>query len=404
MLRLILFLLFLIASVWLGIEIMRHPGFLLLFFQPWIIQVPIWFAALTLLIVFVLFYLLIDSIEQFHFLWFRLKNWWHIRREHRSYNKTQQGFSALIEGRWKKAENLFLSGIKQNLQDTPQESTVSKPLINYLGAAKAAQEQHALDRRDEYIQKSYQLAPDAELAIGIMQAELEIEQHQFEHAIASLNHLRQKDPYHPRVLNLLQQAYLRLGDWQNLLELIPSLRKAKIFSAESQLQFESLVYVEILRAARTSNITELQQIWYQIPKEVKRNPDVVFEYVKQLQRFPETNNEIEDLIRKTLKNVWHANLVHFYGTLKFSNLNRQLVIVGAWLKMYGQQQELLLLLGKLCCQVQLWGKAKDYFEKCLSLGPNPEASLEYGKLLEQLDEPEEALQKYKQGLISIPSP
>ena len=66
------------------------------------------------------------------------------------------------------------------------------PLINYLGAAKAAQEQGAFERRDNLLQKAYRVAPEADLAIGLTQAELEIEQHQFEHAMATLNHLRKK--------------------------------------------------------------------------------------------------------------------------------------------------------------------------------------------------------------------
>ncbi len=55
--------------------------------------------------------------------------------------------------------------------------------------------------------------------------------------------------------------------------------------------------------------------------------------------------------------------------------------------------------GRLCVRAQLWGKAKDYFERCLARGPNPAAYLEYGKLLEHLGETEDALQKYKDGLL-----
>src|SRR5436190_2914368 len=105
--RLIIFLLFLVASVWIGVEVVRHPGYLLVAYQPWMVQMPLWFAILTLVVCFGLFYFLIDSIDRLGFLWFKLKNWLHIRREHKSYSKTQQGLSALIEGRWKKAERLL---------------------------------------------------------------------------------------------------------------------------------------------------------------------------------------------------------------------------------------------------------------------------------------------------------
>ncbi|VVC74821.1 hypothetical protein AQUSIP_00930 [Aquicella siphonis] len=182
--RLFIFLIFLLASVWFGVEVVRHPGYLLLVYQPWMVQMPVWFALLSLLVFLGLFWLVIGSIDRIGFLWFRMKNWVSIRREHRSYSKTTQGLSALIEGRWKKAERLLLAGVNQSFE----------PLINYLSAARAAHEQSAYERRDDYIQKAYEIAPDARLAIGLTQAELEVRQNKFEQATATLNHLRQDSP------------------------------------------------------------------------------------------------------------------------------------------------------------------------------------------------------------------
>ena len=46
---LIIFLVLLVASVWLGMEVGRHPGYLLVVYQPWMVQMPIWFAFAELL-------------------------------------------------------------------------------------------------------------------------------------------------------------------------------------------------------------------------------------------------------------------------------------------------------------------------------------------------------------------
>lgn len=396
--RLIVILLFLVLSVWLGVEVVRHPGYLLMVYHPWMVQMPLWFAALCFLILFGLFYILIDSMDRLAFIWFRLKNWLHIRREHKSYSKTQQGLAALIEGRWKKSEKLLIAGVNQSFE----------PLINYLAAARAAHEQSAFDRRDHYIKKAYDAAPNAKLAIGITQAELEMKQDKFEQATATLNHLRLSSPRHPRVLKLLEKIYVRLADWDHLKSLLPSMRKAKMLNAKELELFEKNIYCEILRNASSQRLSDVRAIWSQMPRYLHSNPEVVCEYVKQLLKHApvtgtETTKEIEELIRKVLKRDWHPELVQIYGSLPFqqANLNRQLVIMGAWLKMYGQHPELLLALGKLCVRVQLWGKAKDYFEKCLAAGPNPEASFAYGKLLEDLDEPEEAMEKYKAGLMAV---
>lgn len=394
--RLIIFLILLIASVWLGMEIIRHPGYLLLVYQPWMVQMPVWFALVSLILFLGLFYFLITGVDKINFLWFRLKNWLNLRREHKFYSKTQQGYAALVEWRFKKAEKLLLAGVNQSFE----------PLVNYLSAARAAHQQAAFDRRDDYIQKAYQAAPKADLAIGLTQAELEIEQDKFEQAAATLNHLREVSPRHPRVIKLLERIYAHKGDWKNLQSLLPAMLKAKLITKDEQEIFEKNIYCALFTESQDKRLSDVRLVWKDVPRRLKNNPDVVYAYVTLLLRHApvtgvETTKEIEELIRKILKSQWDAKLAVVYGKLPLANLNRQLVIAGAWMKMYGPQPELLLLLGKLCLRLQLWGKARDYFEKCLAQGPNAEASLEYGKLLEQLGEEQEALQKYKEGLSQV---
>lgn len=385
--RLLFFILLLVASVWLGLEIANHPGYVLLYYKPWMVQMPVWFALVAFILFLGIFYIIIDSIDRLEFLWFRIKNWSRIRKEHKSYSKTQHGLELLIEARWKKAEQLLLAGLNQSYE----------PLMNYLGAAKAAHEQGAFDRRDEYIQKAYEVAPKAELAIGLTRAEFDLAQDHLEQAMATLTHLQQIAPRHPSVLRLLEKVYVRLGDWKNLEALLPSMRKAKMLTKEQAELFEKNLYSEMFRTANNQNKEELEKTWHDIPRSVRKNPDVICVYVQQLLRVGDTK-EASELIRKTLKHEYQAELVRIYGNLPFDNLNKQLVLVNAWLKEYGQQPEILLTLAKLCAQLKLWGKAKDYLDKCLAQGANAEASLEYGKLLENLGDADGAMQKYKAGL------
>jgi HemY protein len=393
MLRLIIFLCVLIFSVWMGLEIIYHPGYVLVFYEPWMMQMPLWFALLAFVLFFLLFYLLIDSIDRLQWLSFKLKNWLRFRREHQSYSKTQRGLMALIEWRFRKAEKLLLAGVNQSID----------PLINYLGLAKAAHREGAYERRDSYIKKAYDIAPAAEIAIGLSQAELALDQDQLEQALATLTHLRQLSPRHPRVLSLLEKVYIRLGDWKNLQALIPAMRKADLINSEQAEQFEKNTYCEMLRDA--TSLTDIEQIWESMPRDLRKNVDVVYAYVKQLRRpayaLQVDAKKIEELIRRALKEHWHAQLVNIYGTLPFDNLNRQLIIASAWLKKYGPHGELYLLLARLCVRIQLWGKAKDYFEKCLALSANPEASLEYGQLLESLGEIDQAQVQYREGLTHL---
>lgn len=386
--RLIIILLFLVVSVWFGLTVIRHTGYLLLVYQPWMVQMPLWFALLGLFLAFGLFFILIDSVDQISFLWYRINNWFSMRREKKFYSKTQQGLTSLIEARWKNAEKLLLAGANQSVE----------PLVNYLAAAKAASELGANDRAERHIQQAYKLVPNASLAIGLTQAELQFKQNQVDEAAETLRKLYDLSPRHPRVLMLLEKVYVKQGNWEQLRLLLPALRKAKLINTEQAEHFEKNIYCEMLHANQTHSLETLHQLWNSIPRAVRKNPDVVCAYVKQLQTFGTTNDEIEELICKTLKSCWQPELVRIYSTLPADNLNRKLAIGGAWLKTHGEQPALLLMLGKLCVKIQLWGKAKDYLERCLALCSNAEATLSYCMLLEQLGKPEEAKKAYQLSL------
>jgi len=385
--RLLFVLLLLVASVYLGIHVMDHPGYLMIVYQPWMVQMPLWFACLAALLLLMIFYWLVTSFDWVYFCWFRFKNWMQLRREKRLYSKTQQGLAYLIESQWSKAEYLLKKGAAE----------AREPLVNFLGAAKAAHEQKAYDRRDQYFRLAHQAAPEAAIAIGITQAELEFAQDNMQRAAAILQHIRQKSPRHSGVLRLLERVYVHTNDWERLQGLLPDLRKAKLIDRKQQQLFEKNTACQMLLAA---NEREIHAVWSQLPRHLHKQAEVVCAYVERLQALPGVviDQEVARLIRKTLSHEWSESLVSVYARLPVEDINRELVLFGAWLKQYGQHAILLLSLGKLCVQAQLWGKARDYFEKCLALGPNTQASLAYGRLLEQLGEKDAALEQFQLGL------
>ena len=85
----------------------------------------------------------------------------------------------MSEGRFEQAEKILLKQVSHS--DTE--------LLNYLMAARSAQQQGAYDRRDEYLRLAHKAMPSADIAIGITQAELQLSHNQYEQALATLNHL-----------------------------------------------------------------------------------------------------------------------------------------------------------------------------------------------------------------------
>ncbi|MHB1949088.1 MAG: heme biosynthesis HemY N-terminal domain-containing protein [Gammaproteobacteria bacterium] len=391
MLRFLFFLVILIFSVWLGLKVAEDPGYAVFAYRHWSVEMPLWFALVSFLVLLFVLYGVLRFFDSIDFTIYRWKNWLRWRRKYKSYSKTNRGLIELIEGHWRSAEYYLLEGVPQS----------DAPLINYLAAAKSAHEQGAFDRRDMYLRKAHDFAPQADVAIGLTQAQLQVEQGQLEQAVATLGHLRNVAPKHPFVLKLLEKVYIRLADWSSLIKLLPFLRKAKIITADQLQLFEKNTYLELLHNAEMKNVglVGVQQLWESIPKKFQQDSELTYSYAKLLLPYPEVSDDVESLIRKCVKKAWDKNLVRLYGLVVTKDPKKQLAVAESWHKQYGNQAVLLLTLGRLCMRCQLWGKARSYFEESIKLEASPETYMEYGKLLEQMGEMSSAMKNYRDGLV-----
>jgi HemY protein len=77
---------------------------------------------------------------------------------------------------------------------------------------------------------------------------------------------------------------------------------------------------------------------------------------------------------------------------------RHLERAESWLQQHPGDPGLLLALGRLCMQQELWGKARSYLEASLAVGPSHVAYVEFGRLLERIGQLGEANQVYRKGL------
>ncbi len=388
--RFIWLLFVLVISVWLGLQIAKDPGTAFFSYRQWSIEMPLWFALLALILLLAVCYFiwyLLSGIDRFFYRW---GNWWRWRRKTQSYSKTNRGLIELIEERWKKAENDLTAGIAQS----------DAPLINYLALAKAAHEQAAYDRQENYLHRAQTVAADAEVVVGLMQAKFQIDQGQFEQALATLNHLQTIVPRHALMLKLLERVYVHLGEWQNVLKLLPSLYKAKVITSEQLTLLEQKTYVELLKASTNhpEGMASLQAIWHSMPRRLQKDPKLLGCYAQQLLFYPDETVEAAALLNKSLKKSWDPDLVRLYGLLNTGDTVQQLVQAERWLMRYPDQPLLLLTLGRLAMRCQLWGKARSYFEESLKLKESAAAYLEYGRLLDQLGETSTA---YRDGLVFL---
>ena len=311
------------------------------------------------------------------------------RLEDKSRNALTQGLIELAEGRFDSAEKILLQKV-----DTSETS-----LLNYLAAARAAQQQGAHERRDEYLRLAHQKTPTADIAIGLTKAELQLAHDQTEQALATLLHLASISPHHVYVLKLLAETYQQLADWEKLIELVPELRKNDVLAQDKLLNVEVAAWNGLL--SETTNIKSydaLTELWAQMPHHVKTQSELVENYARSLVAIG-ASGEAEKLLRNALKNNWQDSTIALYSELDVLINSKQFESVEEWLNDHPCDSHLLLALGKLATGLSLWGKARSYLEASISCKPLAETYVRLAVLLEEyIGEPEAAQNAYRQGM------
>jgi HemY protein len=379
-------LLLLAATVGFTLLAQQDPGYLLLSYGGWSVESSLSLFILAVALSFVLFYLLIRLLFGTLHIPGRLGFWRRQRRALRARHATNRGLLALAEGNWPRAER-FLSRYAGS-SDTP--------LLNYLGAARAAQKQGADGRRDLYLSQAYQSMPDAELAVGLTQAEVQLSSDQAEQALATLRHLRTIAPKHAYVLHLLRKIYERLESWDDLLELLPELTRQHVITAEAASALSHRIYSKLLHQA-SQRLDSLHRCWDTIPRSLRDSATLRHDYAAALVRLG-AHNEAEQQLHDFLKKQWDSSLIRLYGQVKGENPAQQLALAEKWLKEYEHHPEQLLATARISFYNRLWGKGRSYLEASIGFEPRAESYCELGQLLDQIGEKEKAAECFRKGL------
>ena len=373
-------------AVFVTLGVKKDNGYFLIGYGQWSVEGSLALLLLTLALVCLLLYLLVRTLARLWEMPDLVHDWQGRRRASRARHALTQGLLELAEGRWKSAENHLVRYAHQ----------CETPLLNYLAAARAAQLQGEDARRDEYLKLAHASMPTADVAVGLTQAELQLDHQQNEQALATLNHLRSLAPKHTHVLMLLKRLYINLQEWDKLEQLLPELWKRKAITEQEFQELEVRVYQEKM-AAMSQDADAMQALWQRMPKALRQRQPFLRSYAGYLVELGE-GGSVAHLLSEFLNKQWDPELVRLYGRIKTVDAASRLSIAEGWLKTQPKDPELLLTLARLCLQGKLWGKARSYLEASIGIMPKVEAYQELGLLLEQLGEPDKALECFRTGL------
>lgn len=381
------------AAVGLGLGIAKHPGYVLIDY-PHVFRYEsgLWstLAALVALVVlaFVLWVVLSLVLVSAG-----VVNPWSGRNRHRRVQvAVEQGQLDLAEGRWAAAQ--------RNLHRAAEGER--QPLLYYLGAARAANELGRHEDSDSLLERALERQPQAELAVALTHAQLQIDRGDVEGARTTLETMRERHPGNVQVLRQLQRLHQQRGDWTAVIHLLPELRKSKAVTAAELTDLEHRAWGQNLtlvssREEGEAALHALKRAWEQLSAGQRQEPALVLAYAEQLRQLG-AQADAEGVLRGALKRDYDSHLARLYGLVVGSDPVKQLQTAEGWLKQHADDSSLLLTLGRLSLQNSLWGKARDYLEHSLRLQRNPEACAELARLLARLGETDRSNQLFQEGL------
>ncbi|MCG6656545.1 tetratricopeptide repeat protein [Halomonas campisalis] len=377
------------------------PGYWLVRVGETSYQTSFWFGLVLLLAAFLVLHFALRVLMRLNRPVSRLKVWNSRTRHRNAMKRTVRGLVALAEGRWKHAEKSLVKSADDS----------GTPLVNYLSAALAAHYQGRYDQADTLLKKAHLSTDGADIAVGLMQAQLMLDRQQYEEALAALTRLDRQLPNHPQVLKQLKQAYLSVSDWDGLRRLMPRLAARQLISPEERHQLERRAYQALLskEARDPSNVERVRSLWADMPDALRSDVELVVLYAEALVRGNE-EGIAERLLRHSLKEHWDSRLVLRYGLLNVDPA-RQLVHAEKWLQERPNDPDLLLTLGRLALRNAYWGKAQEYFEASQRQRPSGVVCAELARLFANLGEHNKSQLYYRQSvelldksLPSLPQP
>ncbi|PHN44661.1 heme biosynthesis protein HemY [Pseudomonas syringae] len=383
------------AAALIGVAVAEHSGYVLIAYQNFRYESSLW-ATLALLVFALLVIALLRLLISLLTTSGRVVNPWSRRnRRRRVQIAIEQGQMDLAEGRWSSAQ--------RHLQRAAEADT--HPLLYYIGAARAANEQGRYEDCDALLERALERQPQAELAIALNHAQLQQDRGDTDGALTTLLAMKERHPHNPQVLRQLQRLHQQRGDWSDVVRLMPELRKDKVLPPKELAELERRAWGENLSLAAYSEgiegaptgLPSLESAWQGLGSAQRQEPQLVLAYADQLRRLG-AEAQAEEVLRSALKREYNSHLARLYGLVRGTDPLKQLQAAEGWLKHHPADPSLLLSLGRICLQGRLWGKARDYLESSLRMERNPETCAELARLLGQLGETDRSNQLFQEGL------
>jgi len=389
--RALLWLLTLAAlAVGLALAARYNDGYVLLVLAPWRVELSLNLLILLQVFGFFLLYLLLRAVSHMLSLPQAVREF----RARRSREKAEQAFGNAVrfifEGRYghtlKNAAAAYAAG--------------HLPGLSALLAARAAHAMRDEQREREWLARALeheQKDGSIRLARLMTEAELLIGDRNFDAAQEVLDALAVSGR-HIAAQRLALRACQALGDWREAVRIVRQLEKHRALTQEQAAPLKLHANREILRAV-SSDMGSLVNYWRGLPADERHQPRLAEDVARSLIALGDSH-AAQRILEEELDAGWDSRLVAVYAECRQGDVLERIAKAESWLRQQPYDAQLLLALGRLCRQQQLWGKAQSFLEASLSVQESRAVHIELAQLFDVLERHDDANRHYRAAALS----
>ena len=368
-------------------------GYALFIYPPYRVELSMLAFGIAALLLFGLVYVALRLLGQVVALPATVRAYRARRRRERAHAALAAALQAYYEGRYERAEKQASLAF---------EAGPSRGVAALL-AARAAHQMRDFERRDRWLDRADAAGEALKAARLVSRAELALEERDFGAARDALRKLQVSGPRDVAATRLLLRAERGAGAWDEVLRLAGQLLKRDAIAPAVAEEYKLQATLELLQRS-ADDADAFEQRWRAVSARDQVQPRVAAAAARHATALGR-GELAREILEKALAAEWSSRLVALYGELpaELDSASRadearvRIERAERWLLEHERDPDLLAVLGRLCAQAELWGKAKSFLEASLSFEETRAASLELARLEERLGKSEEAQRHYRRA-------
>ena len=365
---------------------LHNPGYVMLVYPPYRIELSFTLFVILSLLAFVSGYGLVRLTLAVINLPAYVRQFRLQRAQAQLRELLNEMLGAYFEGRYAEAEKAAERAMALG------ETSALHPII----AARSAHELREYNKRDGYLSAAKGKSIGDSTMRLMATTKFMLDQRNPRAAMNALHELRDTGVKgHLGAMSLELRALQQSGDWDEVLSLLDQLEKRESIDVVTADQLRQQAWLEKIR--QQEDLTGLTACLKNIPNDVKRRSKFAAAAANGLMRHGGCALA-QQLLSDSLNGQWDSELVTLYGECQSGDVVEQIEQAEKWLNLHRQDAGLLFALGKLCLHQKLWGKARSYLDASISLAPSQAAYTVLGRLAERLGKPDEAFKYYQSAM------